>query len=191
MARLIVKVKTTAPRPQENDDTNTVVLMVGSTPQGDKGAKGDKGDQGIQGIQGLKGDKGDKGDPFIYTDFTPLQLAALKGDKGDKGEVGDRGLQGEKGDTGDNAIISAVNITTGAAGTSATATLSGTPSNRVFDLTIPRGDNGDRGLKGDKGADGQVFNENGGGLLKIWTGTELQYTAVTVKDPTTIYLVTE
>ena len=42
MARLIVKVKTTAPRPQESDDTNTVVLMVGSTPQGDKGLKGDK-----------------------------------------------------------------------------------------------------------------------------------------------------
>lgn len=49
MARLIVKVKTTAPRPQESDDTNTVVLMVGSTPQGDKGLKGDKGDKGEQG----------------------------------------------------------------------------------------------------------------------------------------------
>ena len=61
----------------------------------------------------IKGPKGDKGDPFIYSDFTPDQLAGLKGDKGDKGEKGDpfkysdftqpqleglRGPQGLKGD---------------------------------------------------------------------------------------------
>lgn len=136
MARLIVKVKTTAPRPQENDDTNTVVLMVGSTPQGDKGLKGDTGDkgdkgeqgiQGVQGIQGLKGEqgiqglKGDKGDPFIYTDFTPPQLAALKGDKG---ETGARGLKGDKGDKGE----------TGASGNGAWGTITGDIEDQL-DLT--------------------------------------------------------
>ena len=118
MARLIVKVKTTAPRPQENDDTNTVVLMVGSTPQGDTGLKGDKGDngdkgeQGEQGIQGIQGLKGDTGDPFIYTDFTSPQLEALKGVKGDTGA---RGLKGDKGDKGDK----------GASGNGAWGTITG------------------------------------------------------------------
>ena len=133
MARLIVKVKTTAPRPQESDNTNTVVLMVGSTPQGDTGLKGDKGDkgdkgeqgaQGEQGIQGLKGDKGDKGDPFIYTDFTPPQLAALKGAKGDTGA---RGLKGDKGDKGDKGE-------TGASGTNSWGSITGNIADQL-DLT--------------------------------------------------------
>ena len=61
----------------------------------------------------IKGPKGEKGDPFIYSDFTPDQLAGLKGEKGDKGDKGDpfvysdftqpqleglRGPQGLKGD---------------------------------------------------------------------------------------------
>lgn len=65
--------------------------------QGIQGEKGDKGEQGIQGIQGEKGDKGDKGDPFIYSDFTPEQLAALKGEKGDNGTDGKDGYTPQKG----------------------------------------------------------------------------------------------
>lgn len=67
MARLIVKVKTTAPRPQESDDTNTVVLMVASAPQGDKGDKGDKGDNGANGLNGKDGEKGEKGNVLFAT----------------------------------------------------------------------------------------------------------------------------
>lgn len=33
----------------------------------------------------FNGKQGEKGDPFVYSDFTPEQLAALKGDKGDTG----------------------------------------------------------------------------------------------------------
>ena len=40
---------------------------------------------GLTGIQGPKGDKGDKGDPFVYSDFTPEQLAALTGPAGADG----------------------------------------------------------------------------------------------------------
>lgn len=40
--------------------------------------------------------KGEKGAPFLYSDFTDLQLEALKV-KGDQGEQGDQGSQGEKG----------------------------------------------------------------------------------------------
>lgn len=59
--------------------------------KGDKGDKGETGEQGLQGLQGEKGDKGEKGDPFVYSDFTPEQLALLKGEKGDKGDKGDPG----------------------------------------------------------------------------------------------------
>lgn len=59
-------------------ETGTVTLTYGIP----KGVKGDKGDTGS---------KGDKGDPFVYSDFTPEQLASLKGEKGNKGEKGDNG----------------------------------------------------------------------------------------------------
>lgn len=74
--------------------TGTVTLTYGIP----KGVKGEKGDTGS---------KGDKGDPFVYSDFTPEQLASLKGEKGDKGDQGIQGIQGEqgiqglKGDTGE------------------------------------------------------------------------------------------
>lgn len=86
--------------------TGAVTLTYGIP----KGVKGDKGDTGS---------KGDKGDPFIYSDFTPEQLASLKGEKGDKGdqgiqgiqgiqgergEQGDTGSKGDKGDTGDSGV---------------------------------------------------------------------------------------
>lgn len=44
--------------------------------------------------------KGDKGDAFLYSDFTPEQLAGLKGEKGDKGDKGDKGEQGIQGEQG-------------------------------------------------------------------------------------------
>ena len=139
--------------------------------KGDTGAKGDKGDKGEKGdpftysdftpeqLAALKGAKGDKGDPFTYSDFTPEQLAALKGVKGDKGDKGEKGDSGAKGDTGAKGAdgqtpnISIGTITTGAAGTNASASISGTTPNLTLNLTIPKGD------KGDKGAQGESINK--------------------------------
>lgn len=73
-------------------------------PKGDKGDTGNTGATGPQGPKGEKGDtgaKGDKGAPFVYSDFTPEQLADLKGEKGDKGDTGAQGIQGDKGETGE------------------------------------------------------------------------------------------
>lgn len=61
------------------DPVTGIVTLTYGIP---KGVKGDKGDTGS---------KGDKGDPFVYSDFTPEQLASLKGEKGNKGEKGDNG----------------------------------------------------------------------------------------------------
>lgn len=36
-----------------------------------------------------------------------------------------------------------------------------------------------------------IINQNGGGLLKLWYGTEQQYLALTSVDANTIYLIKE
>lgn len=134
-----------------------------------KGPQGDRGLQGERGETGPRGAKGDKGDAFTYADFTQEQLAGLKGPQGDKGlqglqgERGERGLQGlqgiqgVKGDTGTPATVRIGTVETGAAGTSASVTNSGTASAAVFDFIIPKGDKGatgDRGPQGLQGAQG-------------------------------------
>jgi hypothetical protein len=77
-----------------------------------KGDKGDKGDTGAQGIQGVKGDKGDKGDT------------------------------GATGAPGAAATIRIGNVYTGAPGTNASVSNSGTSTNAVLNFTIPRGNQG-------------------------------------------------
>ena len=170
--------------------TNASATITGTTPNLTlsmtipQGAKGDKGDTGATGAKGDKGDtgatgaKGDKGDPFTYADFTSEQLAALKGAKGDKGDPGatgakgdkgDTGAKGDKGDTGATPNIVIGTVTTGEAGTNASATITGTTPNLTLSMTIPKGakgdtgatgakgdkgEKGDTGAKGDKGADG-------------------------------------
>ena len=128
-----------------------------------KGAKGDTGAAGTNGAKGDKGDKGEKGDPFTYADFTSEQLAALKGakgDKGDKGDTGADGVAGAKGDKGDRGekgadgvtpTFTIGTITTGAAGSTATVTITGTAPNYVLNFTIPKGDKGDAGAAGSGG----------------------------------------
>lgn len=74
-----------------------------------------------------KGDKGDTGPQ------------GLKGDKGDQGDTGPQGQQGPKGDTGATPGITIGTVTTGAPGTEAAATMTGTPEAPVLSLTIPRG----------------------------------------------------
>lgn len=106
---------------------------------GAQGEKGDKGDPGTDGAPGAKGDKGDpgekgaKGDPFVYSDFSADQLAALKGEKGDKGDQGEQGIQGVPGEQGVQGI-QGVPGADGAPGA--------------------KGDPGEKGAKGDPGAPG-------------------------------------
>ena len=124
MFKLIVKNKSA---PSITGTSQTTTVNVGTTPSGPQGPEGPPGPRGYKGeassvpgpkgepgprgykgedsyVPGPKGDtgpKGDKGDPFIYTDFTQPQLAALKGAKGDTGAKGSTGLKGDKGPKGD------------------------------------------------------------------------------------------
>ena len=72
----------------------------------------------------------------------------IKGDKGDKGDKGEKGDTGAKGADGKTPTISIGTVTTGAAGTNASATISGTTPNLTLDLTIPKGDKGSNGING-------------------------------------------
>jgi collagen type VII alpha len=65
-----------------------------------------------------------------------------------RGDTGATGPQGPQGPTGTAATIAAGTTTTGAAGTSASVTNSGTSSAAVFNFTIPRGDTGATGPTG-------------------------------------------
>ena len=161
-------------------DGITPTIAVGTTTTGEAGTNAEvtmsksgttytfnfvipKGAKGDTGAAGAKGDKGEKGDPFTYADFTSEQLAALKGakgDKGDKGDTGADGVAGAKGDKGDRGekgadgvtpTFTIGTITTGAAGSTATVTITGTAPNYVLNFTIPKGDKGDAGEAGSGG----------------------------------------
>ena len=65
--------------------------------------------------------------------------------RGDTGATGPAGADGADGADGDAATIAVGTVTTGAPGSSATVTNSGTTSAAVFDFSIPQGDTGDVG----------------------------------------------
>ena len=70
------------------------------------------------------------------------------------GPAGPAGPQGPAGRDGEAATISVGTTTTGAAGTNASVTNSGTSSAAVFNFTIPRGDTGATGQTGPQGPAG-------------------------------------
>lgn len=158
----------------EEDEGKEYLDFQFGIPKGDKGDKGDKGEQGVQGIQGeqgiqgIQGEKGDKGDTgtsitnatagtpttsgditttpitFTFSDTTTktVNVSAQKGEKGDKGE------------TGATNSLSIGTVTTGEAGSQASATITGDAPNQTLNLTIPKGDKGDTGAAGQNGTNG-------------------------------------
>ena len=72
----------------------------------------------------------------------PMGPQGPQGEKGEKGDTGATGPQGPKGNTGATPDISIGTVATGAPGTQASATMTGTAEFPVLSLTIPRGDPG-------------------------------------------------
>ena len=81
-----------------------------------------------------------------------LDFTIPRGDVGAKGDTGNTGPKGDTGNTGTAATIAAGTTTTGAPGSSASVTNSGSSSAATFDFTIPRGDVGAKGDTGNTGA---------------------------------------
>jgi hypothetical protein len=72
------------------------------------------------------------------------------------------------GPTGPANSLSIGTVTTGAAGSSADATITGTAPSQTLSLTIPRGDKGEKGDKGDTGDQGPIGETGATGLN--WQG---------------------
>jgi len=113
-----------------------------------KGQQGPKGDTGATGPQGPKGDtgatgqQGPKGDTGATGPQGPKGDTGATGPQGPKGDTGATGPQGPKGDTGPQGPAGQVAVgttTTGAAGTNAAVTNTGTPGSAVLNFTIPTG----------------------------------------------------
>ena len=104
--------------------------LANPTPVNVKGERGEKGEQGAKGDTGATGAKGERGE------------------QGPQGLQGPKGNDGAAGAAGAAATIKVGVVTTGAAGTAAKVTNSGTTSAAVLDFVIPQGPKGDKGEQG-------------------------------------------
>jgi hypothetical protein len=122
-------------------DISQLALDIDQYLDSHPGPVGPAGPTGATGAQGPQGPQG------------------LTGATGPQGEQGVQGPAGPKGDKGDAAATVAVESTaTGAAGTNANVTNSGTSSDVKLNFTIPRGADGATGATGPQGPPGQNAN---------------------------------
>ena len=118
---------------KETGNANQITFADGQTFQAKLDAGTLKGEKGDTGATGPKGDKGDKGD---------------KGEIGPQGPQGEKGIQGPSGNDGQPPNITIGTVTTLAAGSSATAEITGATPDLTLNLGIPKGDKGDVGSGG-------------------------------------------
>jgi len=94
------------------------------------------------------------------TGTPPAQTLSLTIPRGDVGATGSQGVQGPQGATGSQGPAGPANslaigtVTTGAPGSAAAATITGTAPSQTLSLTIPRGDVGAQGPPGPTGTTG-------------------------------------
>lgn len=107
------------------------------------GGKGEKGDTGV-GIKEVTATTS-TADSMVNT----VTITLTDNSKYEFGvKNGNRGSQGKKGDTGASPNVTIGTVTTLAAGSQATATITGTTPDLVLNLGIPKGDKGDKGATG-------------------------------------------
>lgn len=168
---------------------------------GPTGPQGEQGIQGIQGPAGTNGTNGENGATFTPTvsdtgdlswtndkgldNPTTVNIMGPQGPQGKPGQDGKQGIQGPEGPQGATgpagadgkdgiaATIQIGAVTTGAAGTQATVTNTGTTNAAVFNFTIPQGVAGQNGADGTNGEDGATFTPtvNSSGDLS-WTNNK-------------------
>lgn len=96
----------------------------------------------------------DGADWMLLVDRGDAGPTGAPGKDGTNGKDGETGPQGPKGDPGKAATIESVSAETGAAGTSATVTNTGTDTDARLHFVIPRGDKGETGERGPQGDPG-------------------------------------
>lgn len=140
---------------------------------GSPGATGQTGPQGpVPVISATASVDANTGTPSVVvtktgSDATPSFNFAFSNIKGQQGI---QGVQGPSGNDGSAATIQVGTVTTGAAGSNASVTNSGTSSAAVFDFSIPRGADGQAGATGPAGP-GVATGGTAGQVLVKSSGT--------------------
>ena len=128
---------------QGNEASNAATIQVGTVNTGEPGTNASIVNVGT--------------DTAAIFNFTiPRGDTGAQGPPGETGDTGPQGDPGPQGEPGTAATIQVGTVTTGAAGSTATVTNSGTSSAAVFDFTIPQGAKGDTGAQGPPGETGDT-----------------------------------
>ena len=125
-----------------NSGTLENTILDFTIPAGDIGPTGPTGDIGPTGPTGDIGPTGPTGD---IGPTGPTGDIGPTGPTGDIGPTGPTGDIGPTGPTGDAPNLTIGTVTTGAPGTDAAASITGTSPNFVLNLTIPQGPTGPTG----------------------------------------------
>ena len=152
--------------------TNNNNLLVSIVIKGTPGPEGPPGEAGPPGATGAQGDPGPPGDAATITvgatttgapgtsasvvavGTSAAQIFDFTIPTGAAGPPGAPGAQGDPGPAGAAATLTVGSTTTGAPGSAALVTQSGTSAARVFDFTIPQGIQGPIGPQGPAGTPG-------------------------------------
>ena len=140
-----------------NSGTTSAAVFDFKIPQGPKGETGESGSNGSAGNDGAAAtiNVGTTQTLSPGEDATVANAgttsAAVFNFGIPKGEKGDTGLTGGNGNDGAAATITVGSTTTGAAGTNAVVSNSGSTSAAIFDFTIPQGVQGETGPQGNDG----------------------------------------
>jgi microcystin-dependent protein len=153
----------------QSDITIQAVTLANQGPKGDKGDPGAAGSPGATGPAGPPGSQGPPGAAATIAVGATVTLApgssATVSNSGSssaatfdfgipagvQGNTGATGATGSQGPAGSAATIAVGSTTTGAPGTNASVTNTGTSATAVFAFTIPRGDVGATGPPGPAG----------------------------------------
>ena len=168
-----------------NSGTTSAAILDFQIPQGIQGEQGVPGQDGQDGQDGAPGQAatiavgttttGNSGTNASVTN-SGTSSAAVFNFTIPRGNPGQDGQDGQDGAPGQAATIAVGTTTTGAAGTNASVTNSGTSSAAVFHFTIPRGDTGAAGQDGQDGAPGAAATVTVGTTTTGAAGTNASVT---------------
>lgn len=124
-------------------------------PEGPTGPQGPTGATGPAGANGTNGSNGSTGPQGLTGPQGPTGATGPQGPAGTQGATGPQGPTGAQGPQGNQGIAASVNIgttTTGAPGSSAVVTNTGTGTAAIFNFTVPAGATGATGATGASGS---------------------------------------